>query len=171
MLGLTAADWTAIGTWATVVVLLTTALAAFLQLREQFRPWVTVDFHFRSNIAFIAVKNIGNRPAYDIRLRFEPELVSTLDRVRFNEVAMIRDRIPVLVPGQARMTLFDRVSDRLRVAKLPESHRVFVDYRSHRERSYGPYEFVLDFASLDGATLPDKNVNDLVGAVERLGNK
>lgn len=166
-----AEGWTALGTLGTLLVLMISAVFAGLQLREQFRPWVTVDFHFRSIIAFVAIKNLGNRPAHDIRIRFEPELVSTLvDSSEFSEVAMFSEPIPTLAPHQERFVLFDRVPDRLDTAELPKRHRVFVEYTTKPGggRRLGPYEFVLDFAHLRGGVLPDRNVHDLVGAVEEL---
>jgi hypothetical protein len=61
--GLTAEEWTAIGTMAAAAILLVTLLYAIKQVREArnlrretFRPWVTVRFHFRIVFAFIAIK-------------------------------------------------------------------------------------------------------------------
>lgn len=169
MVALTSDSWIALGTWATFAVLVVTAVVAALQVREQFRPWVTVDFHFRSIIAFIAVKNLGNRAAYDIRIRFEPPLVSAqIQQEALDEVAMFRDPIPILVPKEERFALFDRTPDRLEADHLPTQHRVFVEYKDHRGRKLGPDEFVLDFAHLMGGRLPDKNMHDLVEAVQAL---
>jgi hypothetical protein len=169
MAALTTDGWIALGTWATVAVLAVTAVLAAQQVREQLRPWVTVDFHFRSIVAFIAVRNLGNRAAYDIRIRFEPPLVSAyLDQDALGEVAMFRDPIPILVPNEERFALFDRTPDRLKAEHLPVQHRVVVEYKDRRGKKLGPDEFVLDFAHLMGGTLPDKNMHDLVEAVRAL---
>lgn len=69
--------WAAAASWATFIVLLLTLIYIARQVRDQFRPWVTVSFHFRSIIAFIAVRNLGNTAARDLRIRFEPELASS----------------------------------------------------------------------------------------------
>ncbi len=176
MAALTTESWIAIGTWATFAVLFVTACFVgwqgsklARQVREQFRPWVTVGFHFRSNVAFIAVKNLGNRAAYDIHIRFEPPLVSALiEQEVLDEVAMFHDPIPILVPKEERFALFDRTADRLKAEHLPMQHRCFVEYKDHRGKKLGQDEFVLDFAHLVGGTLPDKNIHDLVEAVQAL---
>ncbi len=166
---LTADCWIALGTWATFGILLVTAYFAARQVREQFRPWVTVYFRFRSNIAFIAVKNLGNRAACNIHIRFEPPLVSAcIKQETLDKVAMFREPIPILVPKEERFALFDRTADRLKAEHLPMQHRVFVEYKDHRGKKLGPDEFVLDFAHLVGGVLPDKNIHDLVEAVQTL---
>ena len=113
-----AETWTALGTWATCLVLLATLIYVAGQLhearelrREQIRPWITVGFHFRSNIAFVAVKNLGSTVARDVRISFEPELVSGLEQ--FQEATLYKEVTPAFVPGEERTTLLDRVSDRL----------------------------------------------------------
>lgn len=159
--------WAAIAAWATFLVLLVTLVYAARQVREQFRPWVTASFHFRSVIAFIEVKNLGNTPARNLRIRFEPELVSTLDS-DFGQVAMLNDITPVLVPGEHRLILLDKIPDRLR-SELPRRHTAYVEYSNRRGRKLKTEKFVLDFGLLNGAILPDKRMHDLVEVVSKIG--
>lgn len=168
-----AAAWTAIGTWATCLVLLATLLYVVKQLREarelrreQFRPWVTVSFHFRSNIAFIKVKNLGNTAARNIRLRFDPELVTTRSD-GIGEVPMLNEETPVLVPGDERLLLLDSVSDRLN-SELPQRHTAHVSYSDHRGEELPPELFVLDFGLLDGTRILDKGLHDLAEEVIKI---
>lgn len=171
--------WIAAGTWATVLVLAGTLVYAIKQVgeaqelrRQQFRPWVTVSFHFRSNIAFIAVKNLGSTAAHDVRIRFEPELVSALRKQNeLAEVAMFNEPIPTLVPGEERLAHFERTSDRLSDESLPLRHRAFVEYTDHRGEPLEPDQFVLDFGSLMGGNLPDKGMHDLAEAVIKIEKK
>lgn len=170
---LRAEDWTAIATGATCVVLFVTLLYVIAQVRdakrlrrEQFRPWLTVGFHFRSNVAFAAIRNHGTTAARKIRLRFEPELQSSLHSAG-GDVAMLREETPVMAPGEERLILFDRVPDRLR-SELPKRHDVFVEYSDHRGKQLPTERFVLDFALLDGARLPDKGLHDLVEEMSRI---
>ena len=169
---LSAQDWTAIGTIATTVILATTlgfvgwqVLEARKLRREQFRPWVVVSFHFRSIIAFASIQNVGRTAARNVRIRFDPPIASTLDLVD-GEVAMLREPIPQLAPGEERLLLLDRVPDRLKSA-LPRSHDVHVEYADHNNRRLPADAFVLDFNLLDGARLPDKGMNDLVEEVPK----
>lgn len=162
-------SWTALGTWATFLVLLVTLIYLARQVREQFRPFVTVSFHFRSVIAFISIQNLGSTPARDLRIRFEPELASTLSG-NVGDIAMLDEATPVLAPGEQRLILLDRVPDRLD-SDLPRRHTAHVEYRNHRGRKLPSEQFVLDFGLLDGARLPDKGMNDLVEAVSQISNR
>ena len=164
-----AGAWTAAATWATFIVLLVTLLYVARQVKEQFRPWVTVSFHFRSIIAFIAVRNIGNTPARNLRIRFEPELVSTLN-AELERVAMLSEETPVLVPGEERLILLDRIPDRLK-SDLPRRHTAYVEYSDHRGRRLPTEKFVLDFGLLDGARITDKGLHDLVEAINKVSNR
>lgn len=161
------ATWTAAGTWATCIVLLATLLYVVKQLREakrlrreQFRPWVTVSFHFRSNVAFIRIKNLGNTAARKVTLTFDPELVTTRSE-GIGEVTMLSKETPVLVPGDERLLLLDSVPDRLG-SELPRRHTAHVSYSDHRGQKLPAEEFVLDFSLLDGTRILDKGVHDLV---------
>jgi hypothetical protein len=163
----TAASWTAVGTCATCLVLLATLLYAAKQLREakelrreQFRPWVTVSFHFRSNIAFIKIKHLGNTAARKITLSFEPELVTTRSQ-GIGEVVMLSKETPVLVPGDERLLLLDSVPERLK-SNLAQRHTAHVSYSDHRGQKLPAEEFVLDFSLLDGTRILDKGLHDLV---------
>jgi hypothetical protein len=166
----------AAGTCATVLVLTGTLVYAIRQVseakelrREQFRPWVTVSFHFRSNIAFIVVKNLGKTTAHDVRIRFEPKLVSALvQQDELDEIAMFNEPIPTLVPGDERLALFDQTPQRLSDEALPDRHRAFVEYTDHRGESLGPDEFVLDFGNLAGGRLPDKGIHELAEAAIKI---
>lgn len=176
VLGLTAAEWTAVATVATTIVLLVSAGFAAWAVkeartlrREQFRPWITVSFHFRSVIAFVRVENLGATVARDVRITLDPPLASTLEAAR-GPIAMLDRGIPQLAPGEHRLFLFDRVSDRLERDDLPSSHRVRVAYRDHRHRPLVGDEFTLDVRSLEGARLPDKGMHELVEAVQALGD-
>ena len=168
-----AETWTAVGTWATCLVLLLTLLYAARQLseakrlrREQFRPWVTVGFHFRSNVAFVRIKNVGATAARDVRLGFSPDLVSTRSE-KIGKVPMLGEPTPVLVPGEERLLLLDSVPARLQ-SDLPRRHTAHVTYRDHHGEELPTEEFVLDFGLLDGTRVLDKGLHDLVEELKRL---
>jgi hypothetical protein len=168
-----AATWTAAGTWATCLVLLATLLYVVKQLREakelrreQFRPWVTVSFHFRSNLAFIKIKNLGNTAARNVALRFDPDLVTTRSE-GIGEVTMLSEETPVLVPGDERLLLLDSVPARLD-SELPRRHTARVSYSDHRGQELPAEEFVLDFGLLDGTRILDKGIHDLVEETRKI---
>lgn len=170
---LTAEQWTAAGTIATAVILAITLTIVYWQVREmrelrqeQFRPWVTVGFHFRSIIVFIAVQNRGNTVARNIRIEFDPELVST-QWSNLQQVSLLNEPISNLAPGEKRITRFDRAPDRIE-SVLPQRHTVSVTYEDHRGREMPTEEYVLDFASLSDDTIPDKGMHELVEQVTKI---
>lgn len=173
MLNLSPEEWTAIGTVATTVILFGTAIFAGSQLlearrlrREQFRPWVTVDFHFRSNIAFAKIENIGTTVARNIVVRFDPERESTMDRAAI-EIPILSRPLPQLAPGESRLILMDRVPDRLQ-SELPGSHIATVTYEDHLHRPLEPDSFDLNFELLANLVLPDREMDDLVHEVMKI---
>lgn len=76
----------------------------------------------------------------------------------------------MLVPGEERLILLDRVPDRLN-SELPRKHTAYVEYKDHRGRKLSTEQLVLDFGLLDGARLPDKGMHDLVEAVKKIGEQ
>lgn len=137
--------------------------------REEFRPWVVVTFHFRSNIAFVAIRNVGRTVARGVELRFEPALVksplvSALEKTRAEFPGY---SLPQLAPGEERLLLLDKVPDRL-ASDLPKRHEVTARYRDHRRKPLPADEFVLDLESLEGAKLPDKGLHEIAEAVAKI---
>jgi len=138
--------WTAIGTWALVLVGLVTALVAGFAAKfayeaaqkqlaegqrlriEQAQPYVVV-FLDQSGGASpqnfdLVVKNFGATAATDVRVRMAPEPISVVltdaPDPQANEFADIEipEVIPVLVPGQEWRTFWDSTVARL--GKLKE---------------------------------------------------
>lgn len=170
---LSAAQWTAIGTWTTAIILLATLIYAALQVREmrtlrreQVRPWIVVRFHLRSIIAFIAVENLGTTVARNVRLQFEPPLESTLGP-RIRDAALLAEPIPNLAPGERRLALVERMPDRLE-SELPLRHKVMVLYQDHNGKELPAETFHLDFASYRNDIIPDKSIHDLATELEKV---
>jgi hypothetical protein len=144
--GFSADTWTAIGTWALVLVGLVTALVAGFAAKfaygaakdqlgeaqrlriEQAQPYVVV-FLDQSGGASpqnfdLVVKNFGATAATDVRVRMAPAPISVVltdaPDPQAHEFADIEipEVIPVLVPGQEWRTFWDATVDRL--GKLKE---------------------------------------------------
>lgn len=161
-LGLSAAEWAAIGTCATAVVALAAAAFAYFQVREarrlrleQSQPYVVVDLQpssVWSNILNLVVENVGRTVAHDVRFNFEPELRSTQDtRFPLRDSVLVREGIPSMPPGRRIQALFD-VSHERKDSNLPMRYDVEVDLRDSAGRDLPTQRYVLDLSYLYGLT-------------------
>ncbi len=71
------------------------------------RPDVIVEFLFDRGVLFVAVRNIGDRPAVRVSVRFEPPLPAPGGGRDLSEQALFRS-IEFLGPGREIATLLDR---------------------------------------------------------------
>ncbi len=102
-------EWTAL--WAFVTMLVATIAASFalIQLRhnsresaERTRPFIVVDFHFRSILITIEVRNVGATAARDVRLEWSdiPSIKDPRRATAFKRM-LVDEPIPFLAPGRA----------------------------------------------------------------------
>lgn len=108
-LGSTAAEWQAIWAFATFLVAAIAATLALVQLRqngkamaEQSRPAIVVDFHFRTVLVSIEVKNAGLTAARDVKLNWSalPVIADEKRRKAF-ETNLVEGQLPFLAAGRA----------------------------------------------------------------------
>jgi hypothetical protein len=153
--------WNAIFTGITALVAVVALLAAGRQVRyardqvaearrvreEQAQPYVTVSLELGeswANLVHITIRNFGNTAAYDIRITFEPPLVSkTVPDIA--SIGMFKSGIPTLVPGQSISCLFDMTHERMAASDLPQSHDATVRFNDSRGQNMEPLMYRLDF--------------------------
>ncbi|GAB3602077.1 hypothetical protein GCM10027411_03240 [Microbacterium aureliae] len=133
----TAAEWGALWTFATFGVALGAAVLAFGQLRiillereERERPYVTVDFEFRSLLVLIAVENTSNKLATDVTLRSSPVPRSSQGD-RLGRIEKIFDgsfTIRQLAPHRRMSWHIDTAPELLNSDELPTRFEVVVRY-------------------------------------------
>jgi hypothetical protein len=124
-----------------LVVVVAAALFAWSQLTEarglredQTRPFVIVDLDSQVRPFFdLVVKNIGTTMAREVKIRFEPELQSSLDDFDPGKLKMFNDGISTFPPGKEIRTLFDSGPQRFN-ADLPDVYEVTVTYKDARGR-------------------------------------
>jgi hypothetical protein len=95
---------------------------------QEVAPYVVAYFDVsegRHIIRFV-VENLGKSMARDVHLTIEPRFQTT--KFDVNEVAVARDGIPALAPGQALRTFFDVTSDFFSTPDLPTQYRIIVTY-------------------------------------------
>jgi hypothetical protein len=135
-------DWTTTD-WAgvTCAVLVAAALVALRQVREarrlreaQAQPFVVVDFEVDTHdqAIHIVISNIGGTMARDVKLKFEPELTSSLDSHGGNvvpprDLKPFRDGIPSLPPGKRIPIMIDMFTQR-DADKYPDVYTVEISF-------------------------------------------
>lgn len=133
-------EWSAIWAFCTLVVAVIAAAIALLQFShyirersEAARPYLVVDYHFRSILMAVEVSNTSGSVATNVRLRVEPPIQSTdskrtevLGRV-FSDAYSIKQ----LSPGRAIRWTLDRTPDYISKG-MPTNYTVTVTYDDPR---------------------------------------
>lgn len=189
--GLSATQWTAYYTLLTAGLLLV-AIAAALYARNQVqvaraaqretsRPFVIVTAESSPigwRVMDLVVRNIGQRPAYNVRVRLTPDPLRTKETpgAPIKDVRWLKETIPMLAPGQELRTFYDLMDDRLNSSRedLPMSHDYSVEYdegtspakngkSDHRDAG------VVDLNAMGGAMQPDVyNIHHVAAALREI---
>jgi len=138
-------EWQA---WWAFLTLLVAALAAGLALRqlgayiaeqeERARPFLMVDFDFRSTMLYITVENISDTPATNVTLIANPKLQTTSGRDKVLEGILDgKFLIPQVAPGRNMRWYVDQTADLYARTDLPHRFELEVNYDDPRQRSSG----------------------------------
>lgn len=131
-----AVEWQAFWGFGTFGVALVAAIIALSQLqahhgaeRARRRPYVIVDFSFRSILMDIEIKNIGESAAGNLTLKVNIPFKSGIPKQaeRLNRVFSSDEKISMLAPGRRILYSFDRAPDYYK-AKHPEIYTVTACY-------------------------------------------
>lgn len=162
----TSADWVGLQ----FAVLVAAALVAWRQVTEaaslrteQARPFVVVDAEIERKHVMLTVTNLGRTVARNVKIEFEPALVSSLeDEWQFylpiQDTKIFQEGIPSLPPGKRYGGVFDNLPSR-EGSGLPDEYTATVHYEGAPGRSRFTDTFVLDL----GLT---KNLLQLKSAAE-----
>jgi len=121
-------------------------------------------------IAGIAIKNIGNGIARDIKIHIEPDLQTSKD---FDPMKMsiFENGIDALVPGQEILAFLD-VTNAYFKQELPVRYDTTIDFSGGINDKKYRNHCVVDFQAYKGLMeTPLKTVHELVKAVEEVGKK
>jgi len=175
-------DWQAVWTFFTFLVAAIAASVALAQLkahhlsqRELSRPYVIVDFAFRSFLLMIEIKNIGKTPAHNVKLAWEQQPVA-LDPKREATIRrrLVDGQIPYLAPGRSIRYFVGRVPDYLEREDAPRRLAVTATYDGGKDQIYGDGEkMILDLdqwaESLADTDYENKNWNESQRQTKALG--
>lgn len=101
------------------------------------RPYVIVDFEVDDDTLFVAVRNIGPRPAAAVRVQFAPSFRGLGGTVEIPRLALFH-RLAFLAPGREIRALVDPIGTWLgrTEPEEPRTIRVSVAYRDAAGRRY-----------------------------------
>ncbi len=103
---------------------------------EQSLPYIVVDFEHSpawDGLLDVTITNIGQTPARDVRVSFDPPLVSTLRESRdgdFQDIAIFKDGIPFVAPERKIRILFERLPSLYEREDLPRGYRAHVSFET-----------------------------------------
>jgi hypothetical protein len=158
---ITAEQWTAAGTWATVVVALVAATVGLRQVREarrlredQAQPYVVAIMEQNltaPSIIEIAFRNYGTTAARNIHVMSTPKLRCTDGHGGVQDV-WVPDVIPMLAPGQEWRTFWDDGPLRLACDELrgEDAHRIVITCDGVDRTGQQTTTSVLDWAAHRG---------------------
>jgi hypothetical protein len=98
------------------------------------RPDVIVDVVFEDGLFFIAVENIGDRPALKVSVRFDPRITGLDGRLDFGALPLFRN-IEFLAPRKTIRTLLDTSVSYFRRGE-PARIRVDIAYQDRNRKRY-----------------------------------
>jgi hypothetical protein len=178
----TAADWAGLQ----LLALIAAAIVAWWQVKEarrvreaQAQPFVIVDLEVeRGDEIYLVISNIGGTIARDVRLKFDPELRSSLDSMPGltppRELKPLRDVIPNLPPGKRIAVLFDIFHQR-DPAQFPDLYNVKARFYAAALKRHVDDDSVIDLGVYRDA-IPEsrrdvhdvhERLNELVGEIRK----
>ncbi|MFD8104640.1 hypothetical protein ACFV24_34390 [Nocardia fluminea] len=124
---------------------------------EQSQPNVVIFIEPNSAVSYaleLVVKNFGATPAYDVRLKFDPEPQVSPHSIGDTEIAELwyPELIPILAPMQEWRTLWDVSHKRFELDTLPSRHEASATYTDSSGKPFMT-ESVLDWESLRGTEM------------------
>lgn len=134
-------EWSAWWAGATFIVTLVAATIALLQFggyirerEERARPYVQVDFEFRSVLLYVAVTNTSSSPATQVALTSTAPFRSSIANREpvFARIFSDDFRIAQLTPGRSISWMLDRAPDYYANITFPRSYLVTVSYNDPR---------------------------------------
>lgn len=165
--------WTALYTLLTAGLLLVASIAAIYaklqwtsardHVKEQrrgqveaMRPYVTVTVEpGRTSMQLfdLIVRNIGQRPAQDVRIEVNPPPVRAREMkqadIQMQNMKILNEPMSLLAPGQEIRAFYDNHLDRKDREDLPTEHTVKVNYSDTSGHAYEG-GFTLDLLALKG---------------------
>ncbi len=141
------------------------AVEAQRQREDQERPYVIAYFEASSNGAFyFVIENVGNSPAYDLKIIFSPSPIDYADRP-LNEISLFSNPITFLPAGKSIRQIVGvtfRFFENNKLARFS----VNITYKSVRGELFSE-NIEHDLEYLRQTTLPGKLTNDYLKEISK----
>ncbi|MFN4228049.1 MAG: hypothetical protein ACK4F0_07935 [Candidatus Ratteibacteria bacterium] len=141
------------------------------KMREQeFFPYVVVyfDVPYGQHIIELVVKNIGKRPAKNVKMKISPPLVSSESKIDLGEVGFIKNGIKMLPPGYEIRTFVDTTSAYFdRRKELPLQYKVKVSWFCENEEQTTEWDLDLSIY-YNRLSISGKGIHQLVEINEKI---
>jgi len=130
---------------ATYVVLTYSLLKASTKsIREQARPYVIAVLPVEEYAVVLSIKNIGNRPARDVRISFEPNIDGILDHSQFKDELKQIMYQPFMPPNfEVKIFLVSSIKV-LNEKELPSSFKVNIEYADSEGRPFDRHSYPIN---------------------------
>lgn len=136
-------EWTALFAGGTLVVASIAAIFALVQLQaffnaqwDQARPYLVVDFVFRSSLMQVEIRNISRTAAAEVNLRVAPNFMSTNaeDAATLNFIFSPSWQLELLAPGRRILHTLDTAFLYVDHPEFPQEYVVHATYRDANAR-------------------------------------
>ncbi len=138
---------------------------------QEAAPYVVAYFDASpsSHLIYLVVRNIGKTVANNVKLRFDPPLLSGNNDIKIGEIPLVKEGIGSIPPGYEIRTLLDSAISYFGQKSLPLTYNVTISYFGGLRNERRILEQVLDLHALEGLILAhDKGLPDLVKQMENL---
>lgn len=143
---------------------------------EASRPYVIVTVEptaVARNMFDLSVKNIGNRPAMDVRVHLDPAPTAADSTPGFgiDEVKMLQEPIRMIAPGQDMRAYWDDYHIRSSRDDLPSKYQANLPYSDSSGIVYRE-DSALDLKAMDGASyVNSNNIHEIGVALAKTATK
>jgi hypothetical protein len=105
-----------------------------LQIKKGREPDVVVDFTFEKGLLYVDILNIGDAPACNVAVSFEPEISGPKGTEPFSEMSLFRSL--AFMPPQKKLTAFVSDYASYLARGQPTQIEVSISYLNRRGKRY-----------------------------------
>lgn len=170
-------EWEAVGVWITGLVTVGLLVYAAVQIHDargvredDTRPYIIVDFHFKSVMLSLSVKNIGQSPAKDVLVTLDKPITSAvMPSVEWQNSGLFKDGVSMFAPGREMRFAVDVMSDR-QGAGLPTTISGTVSYSRYHNHKGDPWTepFAIDLFAFGDALMAPKDIAWIGDEMEKI---
>lgn len=125
---------------------------------QESAPYVIPYININKHMMYFGIKNVGRSVAKNIKIEFEPELMSSIFGEKIRDISLIKNGLSSLPPGHELSTFFDVSHIYLNRSDFPSRYLVKVSYEGGLHQKPRYYEQILDLSAYKDM-IPDEDMN------------